>query len=319
MKHESARLKYFFSGASGIRAELLPEVIAHIDYRLLSMHASFKGNTRIWTALTHHPRSAMKEIMLDSGAYTAWSKGHKVELKELIAVYDDTIAKIKPGLPIWLINLDVIPGEFGKVASKQEIQAALDHSDDNFAILRKRYGERVLPVYHQIEGEARLRFIMSQSDYICASFRQDFSEEVRVRYAEEVLAITHAGSKLVHGLATTGYTMLRRTNFDSVDSASMLYAAAMGKVLFIDPDGKLDVIAVSSSSPLQVVPRQHFTSLTAAERALVEKRAEESGVTLQQIGSDLSYRIVMCTVQLATWLKNYRYVRPIVERGLFSL
>lgn len=319
MKGEDARLKYFFSGASGIRAELLPVVAEHMEYRLLSMHDSFKSNTRTWTALSHHPKSAMREIMLDSGAYTAWSKGHPVKLESLIAIYEDTISKIKPGIQIWLINLDVIPGAPGVVATAKQVEEAIAEGDKNFKILRERFGDRVLPVYHQREGIARLREVMTQADYIGAGFRQDESEENRVRYAEEILAVTHEGGKRVHGLATTGYKMLKRTNFDSVDSASMLYAAAMGKVLYIDPEGDLDVIPVSEQSPLQSIPRQHYKSLTSAEQRWILKCIEESGCTLEQVANDLSYRIVMCTVQLATWLKAYRYVKPVVEQGLFPL
>lgn len=67
-------MKYFLSGASGIRAELLPQVASLIDYRLLSMHEAFKSNTRVWCAVSHDPKSAMKEVMLDSGAFTAYMK-----------------------------------------------------------------------------------------------------------------------------------------------------------------------------------------------------------------------------------------------------
>ena len=71
-------MKYFLSGASGIRAHLVPEVAAFIEDRLLSMHKAFKGNTKVWCEVSHHPKSGMKEVMLDSGAFTAFTKGHKV-------------------------------------------------------------------------------------------------------------------------------------------------------------------------------------------------------------------------------------------------
>jgi hypothetical protein len=236
-------MRYFLSGASGIKAHLTPDVAAFIPYRLLSMHKAFKGNTKVWCEVSHHKKSGMQEIMLDSGAFTAFTKGHKVTLDDLTAAYDDTLSKLNPKLQVWLINLDVIPGAYGRVATPQEITKALADSDVNFKKLKKRYGDRVLPVFHQTEPHSRLRDVVKQNWFIAAGFRQDFSEEHRIRCAEEVLEYSHSHDVIVHGLATTGYKMLRRAPFDTVDSASWLYTAAMGGIHFIDER------AISPTSP----------------------------------------------------------------------
>jgi len=314
-------IKYFLSGASGIRAELTPEVASYISYRLLSMHKAFKGNTRVWCEVSHHPKSAMQEVMLDSGAFTAFTKGHKVELNELVAAYDDTSRKLNKRIKhIWFINLDVIPGAYGRIAAEAEVKEALDRSDDNYRLLSKRYGrERVLPVFHQTESQARLRAIVGMAPFIAMGFRQDFAEEHRISCAEEALSYAHAQGAKVHGLATTGYKMLSRAPFDTVDSASWLYAAAMGKIIYTGERGDMEVVAVSSISPLQREPRAHFVSLTEAERALILSRVEAAGATLEQVQNDLSYRILVNAYSMREWLKSYS--RPLVAppQGLFSL
>lgn len=312
-------VKYFLSGASGIRAEVLPEVAALIDYRLLSMHKAFKSNTRVWSDISHHPKSGMKEVMLDSGAFTAFTKGHKVTLEDLIAVYDDTMRKLNPKLQVWLINLDVIPGEPGRVAEPKEIEAALAASDANYKILKKRYGSRVLPVYHQTEGEQRLRHIAKMNDYIALGFRQDFAESHRVAHAEEALSIIEPMGIRTHGLATTGYNMLSRAPFDSVDSATWLYIAAMGGISFVDDEGFMTSIAVSSSSPRQREVRQHFISLDEREQKLILSRAADAGVTMEQLANDLSYRILFNAHQMREWLSNFSRPKVVAERGLFGL
>ena len=311
-------VRYFLSGASGIRPEVLPEVAALIDYRLLSMHKAFKGNTKVWCEISHHPKSAMKEVMLDSGAFTAWTKGHKLTVQDLIATYDDTLRKLNPKLTVWLINLDVIPGKPGHVPGPTEMQAAMDEGDRNYAILKKRFGSRVLPVYHQTEGVARLREVMSMNDYIGLGFRQDFGEGDRVRHAEEVLA--EIGGKVkTHGLATTGYKMLRRTRFDSVDSATWLYIAAMGGVMLVRDDGEVSSIAISSSSPRQRELRDHYSTLIDSEKDLVQQRIREAGVTLEQLQTDLSYRILFNAHQMREWLRSYRKPQIETEGSLFPL
>lgn len=312
-------MKYFLSGASGIRAHLVPDVAAFIEYRLLSMHRAFKGNTKVWCEVSHHPKSAMKEVMLDSGAFTAFTKGHKVTLDELIATYDDTLSKLNPKLTVWLINLDVIPGEFGKIASPQQIEEALDASDVNFKKLRKRYGERVLPVFHQTEPFARLKEVVAMAPFIGAGFRQDFSEEHRIRTAEEVLEYAHSKGVLVHGLATTGYKMLKRAPFDTVDSASWLYTAAMGGIHFIDQAGDLADIPVSNQSPMQRDARGHYKTLPPEEQAWIEKEVIAAGATIAQVESDLSYRILVNAYQMREWLRSYSRPKVMPTKGLFEL
>lgn len=312
-------VKYFLSGASGIRAAVLPEVAALVDYRLLSMHKAFKGNTKVWCEISNHPKSAMKEVMLDSGAFTAFMKGDQVTLDGLIASYDDTLRRLNPKLQVWMINLDVIPGTPGKVAEPAEIQSALDESDRNFKLLRKRYGARVLPVYHQTEGERRLRQVASMSDFISLSFRQDFAESDRIRHAEEALSIVKPMGKKVHGLATTGYKMLSRTNFDTVDSATWLYVAAMGGVMFIDSRGEIASTAVSSSSPRQSEIRGHYNSLHPDEQKLIRSRSADAGVSIEQLSTDLSYRILFNAHQLREWLRAHKTPVIVAETGLFPL
>lgn len=314
-------IKYFLSGASGIRASVLPDVAALIDFRLLSMHKAFKGNTKVWCDVSHHPKCGLREVMLDSGAFTAWTKGEKeLSVEELSKVYDDTLRKLSKKIKeVWLINLDVIPGGPGRVPPTEEIQQCLDASDVNFKILRKRFGDRVLPVYHQTEGVARLKQVARMSDYIGLGFRQDFAESDRIRYAEEALAVLAPMGKKAHGLATTGYKMLSRTCFDSVDSATWLYIAAMGGIMFIDDKGIIDSTAISSSSPRQTELRAHYNSLDPSEQALVLSRLKDAGATLEQVQSDLSYRILFNAHQMREWLRSYKRPQLQLEGSLFPI
>lgn len=314
----TAPLRYFLSGASGIRNDVLPRVAAMIPHRLLSMHSAFKGNTKVWTAVSHHPACGMEECMLDSGAFTAFTKGHKVELDDLIATYDDTMRKLNPKIQVWLINLDVIPGSFGAVATPTQVDEALDRSDKNFKVLKKRYGARVLPVFHQTEPNSRLKAVVDMNDFVAMGFRQDFAEEHRIRCAEESLEYAHSKGVLVHGLATTGYKMLSRAPFDTVDSATWLYIAAMGGISYVSEQGTLDSIAVSQESPQQRTLRAHYRTLPHEEQAFILKRITEAGTNLTEVESDLSYRILFNAHQMREWLKNFK--RPTIrrEQGLFS-
>lgn len=315
-------LRYFLSGASGIRADVIEDVASYVDYRLFSMHSSCRSNVRIWSALSHRPKCAIKEVMLDSGAFTAFTQGHKLTLEGLTPSLDETIkaldkTRIKN---IWIINLDVIPGAYGRISTPQEIQTALDESDINFRKLKKRYGDRVLPVFHQTESMARLKQVVAQNWFIALSFRQDFGEEQRVNAAELAIEYTHSKGAQVHGLATTGYGMLKRVPFDTVDSSSWIMAAAMGKVMYVNEAGDMATIAVSKESPARHEDRGHFRTVPRIEQDFIEARIKEAKLTIEQVESDLSFRILMCAQQLREWLRTHK--RPAVitaEKGLFPI
>lgn len=309
-------MKYFFSGASGIRASVLPEVAAVLRWRLLSMHDTFKGNTRVWCEITHHKDCALEEIMLDSGAFTAFTKGKTVLLDDLIRTYDDVLRKINKKIQVWLINLDVI---LPPNATQAQIDFAITESDKNYVILRKRYGDRVLPVFHKTDPGYRLREILAMSDYVGFGFDQQSAEKFRIAHAEESLAVAKSLGKRVHGLATTGYSMLRRTNFDSVDSASWLYAAAMGKVLMITESGEITVLPISAQSPLQKDYRGHFASLPEEEQQRALKKIKAAGITLEQLQNDLSYRILFVAKELTEWLERRKASKTQSDGSLFGL
>jgi hypothetical protein len=313
-------VKYFLSGATGVRPDVLPEVAAHTPYRLLSMHSVFKQNTRIWSRVAHHPKSAVREVMLDSGAFTAFVKGKTLRVADLVATYDDALRQLPKTLDaIWLINLDVIPGEWGRIAEEKEVKEALDRSDDNFRILRKRYGDRVLPVYHQTEPMSRLMHVARQASFIGLGFRQDFAEAHRINCAEETVRYAHGKGILVHGLATTGTGMLTRVPFDTVDSATWLYVAAMGKILCLDEKGKLRAIPVSERSPAQRDWRGHYRTLPREEQRLVDGVLSETGTSITQVETDLSYRTIVCAQQMTKWMENYSRPTIVAEKGLFAL
>lgn len=306
-------LRYFLSGASGIRAEVVPDVAALIECRLLSMHHAFKGNTKVWCEVSHHPRSAMREVMLDSGAFTAFTKGEKVTLDYLVATYDDVMARISKSVKhIWLINLDVIPGEMGRDSTDREIADALDQSDRNFRVLKKRYGDRVLPVFHQTEPDARMAEVFRMNGFVAGGFRQDLSEEYRIRFAKRFVHEAHRKGREVHGLATTGYKMLRAVPFDTVDSATWLYIAAMGGIHYVDESGLLSSLAVSDRSPSQRDLRQHYNSSPEGTKRVIDARMAAAGVTLEQIQTDLSYRILLNAHEMREWLTHH-YTKPAIK------
>lgn len=250
--YEKACLKWVTDLAAGIfdaEAALkanpgLMERIRAKDERRRALQASW-GRTVDWDTaeilmkICHRleGRPYPKVIMLDSGAFTAWNKGEKTTVEDVKRKYHRFL-EIAGDMfdEIWMVNLDVIPGERGRDPTSAELASALEVSDVNFAILEAEFGQRILPVFHQGEDNARLDEVVKQvrgkSDYICVSPRNDLAENLRVQWSREkhkYLETKWPGIK-THGLATTGNVMVRTVPWYSGDSAAWVQHGGYGMI-----------------------------------------------------------------------------------------
>jgi hypothetical protein len=253
------------------------------------------------------------ELMFDSGAFTAWSKGEEVTLEHLIPVYEGLLEKYDGTCnAIWLISLDKIPGGKGRTATPQEIHEAIRISDENFYRLVDRFGPRVLPVFHQNESDERLLEVSAMSEYICVSPRNDLPERARVVWSREVHTLLPKG-KNTHGLAATGYEMMTTVPWGSVDAASWLLIAAYGGVYV---DRTLRTLAVSEMSPQRHEKNNHFRTLRKHERDLLAARFAEKGFTVEEMETDFVPRAIWNRVMMS---ELYRSVTEIKQKAQISL
>ena len=52
----------------------------------------------------------------------------------------------------------------------------------------------------------------------------------------------------------------------------------------------------------QNVPWEHYNMLPREEREWMDARMKNAGVTIEQVASGLSYRMLMCAHQLREWI-----------------
>ena len=256
--------------------------------------------------------------MLDSGAFSAWSKGEETTVDQVIASYDALVEAYLPFYKeIWLINLDKIPGERGRSATPAEIDEALRVSDKNFEILTKRYGNRVLPVFHQDESETRLKEVMQQNPrYICVSPRNDLHEALRRDWATRVHRIT--GAQWTHGLAATGKAMMSEVPWRSVDSATWVQLAGYGG-LILCINGHLYVDHISKDSSARFNLNDHIDNLPGAEKEVVRAAIEESGETYENCQVDHRARAWVNYWHFCKFVETVERKVPPTQQALFAL
>jgi hypothetical protein len=289
-------------------------------YRLGSCHESSVKGAFSRAELTVRSTDGNCELMFDSGAFTAWSKGREVDYDVLCHTYDDALKQFHGKCrAVWLINLDKIPAEKGRSATKAELDQAMEVSNKNFEKMLARYGEHVIPVFHQDEPTVQL-LLLAKHPYICLSPRNDVHEALRVEWSVTMHRILqdHAGDKPIpqtHGLAATGSTMMRFVPWGSVDSAAWIFAAANGSVML--PTGK--VLAISPRSPAQKSFDQHYRSLPPILKQEVDSMIAGAGFTLPELEERAEARITFNRISFMSMARRpHDPIKTQLAGGLFD-
>jgi hypothetical protein len=202
-------------------------------------------------------------IMIDSGAYTAWSKGTQIDLEALSAAFARLLDTYDGDF--LLVNLDSIPGNKGIDPTPAELKAARRRSQKNFAILNSRFNGKVVPVFHQDEAQEYFDQLVGESEYVALSPRNDVHENFRIDFARFYGERT---ARKFHGLATTSLPMMQAVKWHSVDSAAWIKAAGYGNIFYRTPDA-LRVLSISSRSPKRGGVDLHFDNLSPHHRGRV--------------------------------------------------
>lgn len=288
--------------------------------RLLSCHGSYLGVARRFLRVAAStPEWRSRPLMLDSGAFSAWKTGKSTSLDEVTRHYDEIIGLARGNVgQIWLINLDVIPGESGRDPTVTEIADAIVQSDRNLEILKKRFGDVVLPVFHQGEDLTRLDEVCAQAQYIGVSPRNDVAEPRRIEWSQRIhayLARKHPHVK-THGLAATGFNMFTKVPWYSVDSASWIMSAAYGAVMLFQ-NGRLNVIGLSERSPRKGEWDTHIDNMPKSMQDEVWAILDKSGFTRQELLDDGIKRATSNIQQMYAMQQGATRKDTVLQESLF--
>lgn len=170
-------------------------------------------------------------VMIDSGAYSVWSRGLKIDLDQYIK-----FCKERPQLDI-VVSLDVIPPKNTKLTPETKESLCAEGWSNYLKMIRHLPMEKVLPVHHRGDSFKWLEKMLDFGcPYIGLSPRHDGTDKRRrFSYIEECrkVVLDSSGSPLVktHGFAVSYPEFMCRFPWYSVDSASWVKSAAWGIVL----------------------------------------------------------------------------------------
>ena len=233
-------------------------------------------------------------FFLDSGAFSAWSQGAKIDLDEYCAF----IRANADGIHTYA-SLDTIPGQRRCAPTEEDKRRAVESTWGNYLYM-KAEGLDPLPVYHYGEPSAALdRMLQYGCRHLGLGGLVGTSTEVRVRWLDRVFAKLgrEAPGVQVHGFGMTNVDLIFRYPWHSVDSTTWLRMALNGIVLLpVQSAGRF----IFTRYPKMVSPsnRTNPTStihLTRLSRQLIDSLQEwlaECGMTLEQVAGDSAARRV---------------------------
>lgn len=216
----------FFAGATRVE-EGFPKLQHEVRRRLLSYHYQTDSLDKYYYETE---RDKYDLIMLDSGAFSAWSKGAVIDIDkyaEYILKWQDKVS--------YVVNLDVIPAKPGKLPDAEEIERSASKGYENYNYLLSKGVQRdkLIHVYHQHENVKWLRKMVHEDKipYIGLSPANDMTVLQKMNFLDSCMphVTNDKGEAIVkfHGFAVTSYELMKRYPWYSVDSST--WAVAGGR------------------------------------------------------------------------------------------
>lgn len=270
-------------------------------------------------------------IILDSGAFSAWAKGHSISIdayisyaKEAIQIAADDNKKLR------VVNLDVIPGSPGTSTHLNRVKTAENKKIINTAaakgyenLLRmKDAGITPIHVFHQGEDWEWLHKMVELTDYIGVSPANDMSVQSRLSWMRSVFSYIHRNRIRVktHGFAVWMLPVLKTLPFTSADAATWRIVAAWGSIMY--PIGGFKNPDYSKQPMVFCVSKQRSTKGMGVLTPRKLKQIEDDGYTYDEIQSfDVRCEInIRYILGLEQWVNEYRKgVQFQVSKGLFTI
>lgn len=169
-------------------------------------------------------------ILIDSGAFSAWNRGLKIDINH----YCDFISKVKAlNSPheIYFINLDVIPHVKGTKPTPEQIEVACKKGIENWHYIKSK-GHSTIHTFHQFDGWDYLKQIIAECNdhnYIGISPANDQSLKSRDKWLAEVFSIVKDTVR-THCLGLTAKDSLEKFPVFSADSSSWINVGRFGEL-----------------------------------------------------------------------------------------
>ena len=283
--------------------------------QLFAWNADKKALNEFIEYLKDNPGHGGK-LVVDSGAYSAWSRGIEFDMDEYID-YLHTSGAID--IAFWVAEADVIPGHMGSEPTQEENEQAPEESWQNYLYMieRVRWPKKVVPIFHQGEDFKHLRRMLEYRfkdgehiPYIGISPSNDVHMSERISWYDQVWKIIKESPNpdvLTHNFGMTNISVMEQYPSYSSDSSTWLRSASLGNIQIV-VDGKMKTFYVSDRQPNI---HNHIDKMSPAVKDAIEEVCKKigHGLTLESLcGGGTNYlRHIFNLYVLNDWANNFEF------------
>lgn len=263
-------------------------------------------------------------IMVDSGAYSVFTGRADTTIDQYIDFINRNAEKADV-----FVELDTIPGEWGKSKKPEDYIVSADKSWNDFLYMRDSVScpDKIMSVFHSGEPFTALERTLNWKDsngkhlsYIGISAAKDANNKNRDTYLHDVQeTIKRSDNKNVgiHLFGTTALNVLKSVPCASCDSTTHVRTAGFGTI--ISPT--FGTIVVSSKGGPKSGAKNHFL-YTADEKKLkkLQEELEPLKLTLKDISESSDARAafnIRSILQLVNTTYRYNPENVVTKKKLF--
>lgn len=287
----------YFAGARNKAAD---EYLLKIGANRLQSQLIDRTNIDIWCK----SKNSVSKLFVDSGAYTAYTKGISVDADD----YIEYLNSITDSLTIFA-QLDKIPGMFNRPKTKQEMYEAPIKSWENYLYMRSRLKEpkKLLPIFHQGEDFKHLINMLEWTDengehipYIGVSPAFDLPGlENFLDMSFGIIRNSSNPDVKTHAFGMTRLDILEKYPYTSADSTSWKLCAAMGSIY--TPWGTIYVSERGKYS------KDYIFNQSKDAVSNIKKYINEQGFSVEDVAKYDYIRYIININYLVDWARNYIY------------
>ncbi len=253
-------------------------------------------------------RRDKKTVFLDSGAFSAYTKGVEISVRDYVQYIKD--------------NRDIIIDEDGAL-----LASVLDGIGDPLKTFQnqaemERLGVTPLPCFHYGEDERYLDFYIQHYPYITLGGMVPISKpQLRLwldRIWRDHLCDKDGKPKLkVHGFGMTSLDLMLRYPWHSVDSSSWVQVGSNGAVY----TRSWGTVHVSEHAPSRKTEGRHYDTMPRPQQEAFEAEIAANGFTIKRLREEYVSRWVysICTFnQIQREILNKERVFKPEQEDLFA-
>lgn len=232
-----------------------------------------------------------KKLFIDSGAFSAWTKGKQIDVDEYIAWINERSDFID-----LYGQIDVIPGDRIKGHTQKQVEEAAQATWENYLYMRPRMNNPhgLLYTFHVGEPFEYLKQALEWTDengqaipYIALGGMVGKPGPVKKSFLDTCFKIIEKSSNpniKTHAFGMTSFPLLEQYPITSADSTSWIMTGANGNIM-------TDVGAIAVSDQMAKLPT-HYSHLSKQHQEEFENTIAEFGFKLDELRESRDNRIM---------------------------